>query len=133
MRICTLILGLVLAAGCGGEDDRPATWSYIHPAVIQPNCATVSCHSKDNAQAGIRLHSPASAYSALVGRACGGTTTAPGQPSGNFVAPGDPNRSRLVHLLLGEEVSRSMPPDRLLPMADVELIEEWILGGALCD
>lgn len=129
-----LLLAVVLGmlGGCGGEDDRPATWSYIHAAIIEPGCATISCHSNANAQAGLRLHSPEAAYAILVGRACGSPTTDEQAPF-NYVVPGEPNRSRLMHLLLGENVRLAMPPDRLLPLPDVELIETWILEGAPCN
>ena len=42
-----LALGtLGAAAGCGkSTDDRPATWSYVSTAILQPNCATANCHS----------------------------------------------------------------------------------------
>ncbi len=51
-----LLLALVAClAGCGGADNRPAKWSYIAPAIIEPNCATVSCHSSVAQRAGVIL------------------------------------------------------------------------------
>ncbi len=41
----------------------------------------------------------------------------------------DPNESRLVNMLRARGASR-MPPDRPLPEADIELVEQWILDGA---
>ena len=129
-------LALAAAASAGlaacGEDDRPASWSYIHTAIIAPSCATASCHSEDNAEAGVDLHSIESAYTILVGRACDANNP-PGQAQRNFVAPGQPERSRLLYLLIGEEVPRQMPPDRPLPDGDIDLVERWILEGALCN
>lgn len=129
-------LTLAAAASSGlaacGEDDRPASWSYIHTAIIAPSCATSSCHTEDNAEAGVDLHSIESAYTILVGRACD-SNNPPGQAQRNFVAPGQPERSRLMYLLIGEEVPRQMPPDRPLPDGDVDLVERWILEGAQCN
>jgi hypothetical protein len=113
--IVSIMLG-TLAFGCGSEeDDRPAEWSYISPAIIQPSCATASCHSKHTAAAGLQLHDAKSGWSALV--------------NGGFVIPGQPESSKLVYMLRGEEVY-TMPPDGALPDVDIELIERWILAGA---
>ena len=72
------------------------------------------------------------AYAILVGHACEAPPSA-GAPPRNFVAPGEPERSRLMYLLIGDEVKRQMPPDRALPDVDIDLIEQWILEGATCD
>lgn len=127
-------LGLVLSIalyGCG-EDDRPASFEYIHTAILAPNCATASCHTEAVSQAGIRLHTVEAAYTMLVGRPCEADPIDE-QAERNFVDPGHPERSRLVYLLRGDEVRRAMPPDRLLPEPDIELVERWILEGAPCN
>ena len=39
-------LWLAIYCGCGEPPgDRQLTWSYIHPALVAPSCATSSCHS----------------------------------------------------------------------------------------
>jgi hypothetical protein len=119
------------AAGCG-EDDRPASWSYIHAAIIVPSCTTSSCHTEFNAQAGVKLADREGAYAILLGRTCDAPPDEAAD-EGNLVVPGSPEGSRLMHLLIGEDVARAMPPDRLLPDADIDLIERWILEGAPCD
>lgn len=127
-------LGLVLSIalyGCG-EDDRPASFEYIHTAILAPNCATASCHTAAVSQAGVRLHTVDAAYAMLLGRPCDADDIDQQAPR-NFVDPGHPERSRLVYLLRGDEVRRAMPPDRLLPEPDIELIERWILEGAPCN
>ena len=104
-------------SGCGGElDDRPASFAYLHAAIIAPNCTSVGCHSKFTASGGLRLETLEDAYFGLV--------------IGNIVVPGRPVASRLLYLLRGEEVPRRMPPDQALPNADIDLIERWILEGA---
>ena len=126
--MCALLFG---AVACG-EDDRPTTWSYIHAAIIVPSCTTSSCHNEYVAQAGIDLHDREGAYTILLGRTC--EDEQPDEaPDGNIVIPGSPETSRLMHLIIGENVPRAMPPDRPLPDADIELIETWILAGAPCD
>ncbi len=132
---CARWLGLALLSialyGCG-EDDRPASFEYIHTAILAPNCATASCHTEAVSQAGVRLHTVETAYYMLVGRPCDGDAFDEQAPR-NFVDPGHPERSRLVYLLRGDEVRKAMPPDRLLPDPDIELIERWILEGAPCN
>lgn len=113
----------MLLLACGDEtDERPATWSYIHAAIIMPSCATASCHSAQTSTAGLRLEGAPQAHAILVGYL----------PSGNYVVPGDPTRSKLMYLLRGQDTWR-MPPDQPLPQADIQLIERWILDGARND
>lgn len=125
-------LGLVLAlaASCAEQDDRPATFAYIHQAIIKPNCATASCHSELASTAGFSLERKDGAYQFLVGRTC--DQEIPGQAPRNFVEPGNPDGSKLMHQLRGIQ-TRRMPPDVALPEVDIELIERWILEGAPCE
>jgi hypothetical protein len=132
----------LLLAGCGGEDHRPAQWEYISPMILQPNCATVSCHSRAAAVAGLDFSDPARGYISLTklkvwivdpagGEGCrpaAGTMVCQ-RNARPLVTPFDPAQSRLVHLLRGRSAPR-MPPDRPLPEVDVRLIESWILDGA---
>lgn len=109
------LIAVCLAIGCAADpSERPATWSYVHAAVIAPNCATASCHSERAATAGLVLDDADEAYAALVAR--------------QFVVPGDP-ASTLMSLLEGEERQR-MPPDAPLPAADIDLVRTWIAEGA---
>lgn len=111
---------LITVAACGTEtDERPASWSYVAAAIIEPNCSTAGCHSRLSRVAGLELDNRDSAYTFLVG-----------DPArGDFVVPGQPDVSQLVKLLRGDEIRR-MPPDQPLPEADIQLIERWILDGA---
>jgi hypothetical protein len=103
-----------LAACTAQPDDRPATWAYLHAAVIAPNCATSSCHSERAVTAGVVLDDESQGYRILLDR--------------HFVVPGD-SSSPLMFLLAGDERPR-MPPDSPLPAVDVRLIETWISDGA---
>lgn len=121
-----LISCATLVLACG-SDDRPAEWGYLHEAIIRPNCATVSCHTGQNASAGLRLEDRDQAYANLTALPCG-KAEAVGE---GFVDPGAPESSRLIAVLRGSDIT--MPPDRLLPIQDVELFETWIAGGAQCN
>ena len=66
--LASVVLPLVLLVGCGGADNRPAKWSFIAPAIIEPNCATVSCHSAVAQRAGVILDTRETAYSTLTKR-----------------------------------------------------------------
>ncbi len=67
----------------------------------------------------------------LVGLTCDAPEL-PGEPQRNYVRPFDPDGSRLMHLLRGDN-TLLMPPDQPLPDVEIELIERWILEGATCD
>jgi hypothetical protein len=144
VRSVQLALGLGLfATACGSYDGRPAQWEYISPVILQPNCATVSCHSRAAAVAGLDFSDPERGYVSLTrlrfeivdhyatGDNCmpqNGTVVCQGgyRP---LITPFDPAQSRLVHLLR-ERTPPRMPPDRPLFEADIKLIENWILVGA---
>lgn len=136
------------AAACGQVDDRPADWSYISPAIMQPACASASCHSPAAAAAGLDFSTPERGYTSLTqlyvwiavasdagappgGVPCGhvaGTLVCE-EPFRRLVTPYDPAGSRLVNLLRARDATR-MPPDRPLTEPDIALIERWILNGA---
>jgi hypothetical protein len=106
-----------LFAGCGGStDDRPAKWSFISTAIIEPSCATASCHSDVARKAGVNLYNKDVGYDALVKRL--------------FVVPSNQQASELMFLLRAQG-TRRMPPDFPLPEEDVQLIGQWITSGAM--
>ena len=136
------LLAALLGTACGSETDtRPAAWEYLSPAVFQPNCASVSCHSRAAAAAGLDFSDPDRGYTSLTGlwvwivdkqgtpeQNCRWTQT---DESGvvvcqrafrPMVTPFIPGQSRVVHMLRAQGASR-MPPDRPLPEADLSLIE----------
>lgn len=129
-----LVAGALLAgAGCADStDDRPVSFTYIQGAVFQQSCATAACHSGHFPIGGLGLDSVDAAYAGLVGAPCVDGEP-PTDPLLNFVRPGDPQRSRLVHLLEGTDVPWRMPPDAPLPEPDIELVRNWILDGAECN
>jgi hypothetical protein len=140
-----LVCATSLMSACGDEDLRPAEWAYISPVIMQPSCATTSCHSKAQAAAGLDFSDPGRGYESLFDlevwvvepaatpgpggcKVAHGTVVCP-RPSRALVTPFNPDQSRLVNLLRANGAAR-MPPDRPLPEADIRLIERWILDGA---
>ena len=122
---------MIAAIGCADVEDRASRWHYIHAAVIKPNCTTSNCHSALAARAGVQLETPEAAYLVLTGRVCDGNDP-PGEPPRNFVVPSQPESSKLMFLLRGQEVRR-MPPDTPLPDVYIDLVEQWIREGAQCN
>jgi uncharacterized membrane protein YgcG len=123
----------VLAAltdGCGGDDERDATWSYIAPVIVVPTCATASCHNQAAAVAGLDMSTPEKAYDALTAqRVVVGTGKDRKLCARPLISPGNPAQSRVVNMLRARGAQR-MPPDRPLSEPDILLIEKWILEGA---
>lgn len=113
-----VFVALAFAPACGGTDDRPARWSFISSAIVEPACATVNCHSAVSARAGIDLHARDIGYYTLLNEL--------------YVIPRDPQESALIDLL-NAQGTRRMPPDAPLPQADIDLIQAWIAAGAAND
>jgi len=128
MRRLAVVFAL---AGCEEAADRPATFSYIHAAILEPSCATSGCHSSLTAAAGVTLVGRDAAYNILTGRVCG-EPIRPQDPPRNYVVPGAAEYSTLIHQLRGEERD-VMPPDTPLPEVEIELVARWIDNGAACD
>lgn len=128
-----LVLGSAVVVGaCGGtEDDRDPVWGYISPVIIQPNCATSSCHSALAAVAGLDLSTAEAGWHSLRELKLP-RRMMPVEKARPMVTPFNPDQSRLVNMLRATG-ARRMPPDRPLPEADIALIEHWILNGAVND
>lgn len=110
-------IAAALLAGCGIEDDRPATLEYIHAAIIQPSCATANCHSS---------FAKADFYDF-------GTLESTRVGFDRLVEPGAAAESELIRVLTspgGEGGPTRMPYDAPLPNADINLIFTWIELGA---
>lgn len=125
-------------AGCLPSDDSPpATWNYIHAAIVQPSCATAGCHSTLTAIAGLGLSSRDGAYTMLTGHICG-EPMLPQDPPRNFITPFSAEYSQLMYQLRGADREGNpyrdvMPPDTRLPELEIELVAEWIDSGAECE
>ncbi|HVU50465.1 MAG TPA: hypothetical protein VHL80_07245 [Polyangia bacterium] len=134
-----------LVSGCGTDvinpqdDPRPPTWSYIYPAIIQPSCATASCHSDFTRRSGVNFGYSDEAYFQLVCRHFVLSCPPAGMPdpcNPGQMANTDPTcssravaESQLLHQLNADGAPR-MPPDFALPAVDIQLISTWIQMGA---
>jgi hypothetical protein len=138
-----------LLSGCGSPDPnetaRPAQWSYIYPAIIQPSCATASCHSNFTRRSGVNFGYSDEAWYQLICRhfvvTCPqvGDADPCGPPGAKITTAPAPDcstnavmQSQVVHQMLAQGAPR-MPPDFALPNADIGLIEAWIMLGAKND
>jgi hypothetical protein len=108
-------LGVLLFSGavaCGSlEDKRPAKWSFIYATIIQPQCATVNCHSAIAKKKGFDLSERDVAF-------CSGFDMFLPKILKEDSDAGAPTR---------------MPPDAPLPAPDIELIEAWQAAGGVND
>ena|SRR6188768_4429247 len=106
-----LLLSTWGVVGCGSlNDERPAKWSFIYATIVQPQCATVNCHSEiaKKGSPPTDLHDRDLGYCAI--------------------------GSNFVPYLVGDVGdTRRMPPDGPLPAADIELITAWADSGGLND
>jgi hypothetical protein len=133
------------AVGCGGgsgssDGEPPETpppppsppfgpnFSEIQAELFTPTCAVSGCHTGPAAPQGLRLDE-ANSYGLLVDVA---STEA---PSILRVAPGDPDNSYLIQKLEGTaSVGDRMPlGGPFLPQANIDVIRQWIIDGALDD
>jgi hypothetical protein len=129
-----LVVGLLgAAAGCGNAtDDRPATWSYVSTAILQPNCATANCHSALAQRASVDLSTRAAGYHSLVDRKF--VITPADVASATPLVTDDERvqRSQVINLMHAQGNLR-MPPDMPLPETDIQLVASWIRAGAAND
>jgi len=143
-----VVAAAVTTTGCTATDNRFAAWDYLSPALFQPNCATVSCHSRAAAVSGLDFSDPDRGYRSLTGlpiwivdpngtdaQGCrridsdNGPTVVCERPQRPLVVAYDPSSSRVINMMRARGATR-MPPDRALPEADIQLVERWILDGA---
>jgi len=146
LSVASALAALAILPSCG-DGNRSATWAYISPVILQPNCAESSCHDPSAAVDGLDFSTPDTGYTSLTGLwvwlvdpakdgqpGCGhaaGTVVCE-EKFRPLVTPYDPSESRLINVLRGRDAPR-MPPDRPLDEADIRLIETWILDGARKD
>ena len=136
------LAGLTAMLGGCGDDPRPAVWAYIAPVIMQPSCATQSCHSRAAAVAGLDFSDPDRGFTSLTGLRVwvvdpmggAGCMSYRGQTVCQrdfrpLITPFNPEQSRLVNMLRARG-ARRMPPDRPLTEADIRLVEKWIRNGA---
>jgi len=124
-RLLCAALAVAMFGGWGesaAQEAKPAdapkiTYADHVRAVFREHC--FSCHNQNKKQNDLAVDS----YEALM----------KGGASGSAIEPGDPDSSYLW-LLVSHQDSPSMPPNMdKLPDAKLDVIKQWILGGALKD
>ncbi len=93
--------------------------------MFTPSCATANCHSGVNPPANLNLEA-ANSYAMLV------SVASDQDPNTLRVNPGNPDASYLIQKLEGN-AGQQMPPNNALPQADINVIRQWILDGAIDD
>jgi hypothetical protein len=124
---------ILLLAGCGSTDDRPATWSYVSTAILEPSCATANCHSAIAARASVDLSDRAAGYRSLVGGSYVISRAAVTDANGVEMTDDQRVIRSAVPQLMRAVGNLRMPPDLPLPEIDIELFEKWIRAGAAND
>ena len=92
--------------------------------VFSVSCALSGCHSGGEPTADLSLEGDFAAR--IVGVASGQ------RPDLKLVDPGNPDDSYLLIKVRGDDeiVSQQMPPGKVLPAEQVEIIRAWIASGA---
>jgi hypothetical protein len=135
MRRSLLLVAALLWAGCGGDDSTvgpdddgegaltEATLAQVS-GVFSVSCALSGCHSGGEPAADMSLEGDFAAR--IIGVASGQ------RPDLKLVDPGNPDSSYLLIKVRGDDeiVSQQMPPDKVLPAEQVEIIRAWIASGA---
>ena len=87
---------------------------HVRPIFLE-HC--FSCHNQETKKSDLSL----AAYGSLM----------TGGASGEIIAPGDPDSSRLWALISHAEEPKMPPEQDKLPQAKLDTIKAWITGGAL--
>ncbi len=97
------------------ESSEKITFDDHIKPIFRQRCA--ACHSPDKKSGGLDVTN----FTALM---LGGS-------SGESIDPGAPEDSYLFSLITHEEEPSMPPGDTKIPDAEIQLIEKWIVGGAL--
>jgi len=98
---------------------QPQVFSGDVAALLARKCLT--CHNAEKKKGGYRLDT----YEWLL---------KPGESGKLPITPGAPEKSHLYQLITATDPDDRMPQkDEPLPRPDIQLLRDWIAGGALCD
>lgn len=108
-------LGALASAADAAKAKPKINYQEHVSAVFKTRCN--SCHNGDKQKGGLNLES------------FGGTMQGGG--SGKVIEPGDPDGSRLLDLVSHKDEPKMPPNSPKIPDAEIDLIKQWIEGGAL--
>lgn len=112
-RLSALLICLSSASPATAQKSDDHFEKKVRP-LLHAHC--IKCHGPDKVKAGLRLDT-------AEGFAKGGE-------SGPAVVAGDPDMSRLVRAVRGQD-DLQMPPDKNLAADDVAVLAEWVKRGAV--
>ncbi|MFT3881354.1 MAG: hypothetical protein QM703_17025 [Gemmatales bacterium] len=115
MRSTITIMMMLALVGLLAADDKKITYQDHVLPLLREKCA--SCHNPDKKQGGLNLVN----FTALM----------EGSGRGKIVEPGDPDQSTLYLLMAHKEQPVMPPKSPKLPDKDLDLVANWIKGGAL--
>jgi Protein of unknown function (DUF1553)/Protein of unknown function (DUF1549)/Concanavalin A-like lectin/glucanases superfamily/Planctomycete cytochrome C len=113
-RLVPVLAGLFLASAVVRAQSPDDHFEKAVRPLLHAHC--VKCHGPEKIKGGLRLDTPE-------GFAKGGV-------SGHVVVPGDPDSSRLIRAVRGQD-DLQMPPDKKLAPSDVAVLAEWVKRGAI--
>src|SRR5438094_606701 len=113
-RSGSIFLACILSASQLAAQEKITYQQHVRP-IFNANC--VSCHNPDKNKAGLDLTSYATAMA--------------GSSNGKILQSGDPDSS-LIYLLVTHQEEPHMPlKASKLPQPQLEILRQWIAGGAL--
>jgi hypothetical protein len=117
------LLAIALGAPACAEPPTP-TFAEVQTAALATSCAFSSCHGAAQGTGGLKLDGTDADYERLVGVA-----SSTGEP---LVDPSHADGSYLVAKLEGAAgiTGDAMPPGSPLDDAALQLVRDWIDGGA---
>ncbi len=116
--LCGVLFSLLGIVSVGRAADPPkakVTFQDHVAQVFRSRCG--SCHNPDKQKGGLNLDNYGSAMQ--------------GGGSGKVVEPGDPDNSTLLLVVTHKEEPKMPPMSAKIPDAEIDLIRNWIAGGAL--
>ncbi|MEO7733951.1 MAG: hypothetical protein ABIY55_23510 [Kofleriaceae bacterium] len=110
-----LVAAAATAACSQTENNRPLELAYITEAILQPYCSQSVCHSSYKMEYGYSFDTVEASRRSIKDH--------------SLVQPGDSGGSLLYNVLIRSK--KRMPYDAPLQEKDIELIKDWIDGGAV--
>ncbi|WP_394848913.1 hypothetical protein LZC95_15850 [Pendulispora brunnea] len=139
--VCLPLALAITSTACSSSDDDspsgPVSFRNNVAPILQNSCAFSSCHAAGTTNGVVFAGDPAAVRTSLV------NVKAPQLPTMNFVTPGDPGQSYIMHKLDGDQkqfaAGCSSEPDcgSQMPLGQPQLpestrntIRRWISEGA---
>ncbi|WP_165219079.1 c-type cytochrome domain-containing protein [Aquisphaera insulae] len=118
--LTAILTAAIGAMSASAADDKAkaatkVTFADQVSGIFRSRCG--ACHNPDKAKGGLNLDSFSAAMQ--------------GGGSGKVIEPGDPDNSSLLGVIMQTEEPKMPPNSAKIPDAEIDLIRQWIAGGAL--